>query len=81
MANPYRAFRQLERKVFRGVPEQPEPISHGDINAQVAERHTGRSQLGARLPVGALDGAQLVATLVYNSDLDEVQCLRHWPDK
>lgn len=65
MANPYRAFRQFERMVFRGVPEQPEPISLRDGNAHVPERLTGRSQLGAALPANWSEGAVLLRTLVY----------------
>jgi hypothetical protein len=65
MINPYRAFRQLERMVFRGVPEQPEPIWLHDRNAHVPERLTGRSQLASGLPLRWRDGAILVSTLVY----------------
>ena len=65
MINPYRAFRQLERLVFRGVPEQPEPIWLRDRNAHVPERLTGRSQLAGGLPADWREGAQLLVTVVY----------------
>jgi hypothetical protein len=65
MINPYRAFRQLERMVFRGVPEQPEPISLHDRNAHVPERLTGRSQLAGGLPADWREGAELLLIVVY----------------
>jgi hypothetical protein len=68
MTNPYRAFRQLERMVFRGVPEQPEPIWLHDRNAHVPERLTGRSQLTGGLPANWREGARLLLTVVYHPD-------------
>jgi hypothetical protein len=79
MANPYRAFRQLERKIFRGVPEQPEPISQRDINAHVAERITGRSQRGGGVPNSAIENAKLIATVIFNFDSQEVFVERSTP--
>ncbi len=72
MANPYRAFRQLERKIFRGVPEQPEPVWQRDLNAHVPERLTGRSQLGNGLPTAATDSGRLISTIVYRPDSEEI---------
>lgn len=71
MTNPYRAFRQLERKIFRGVPEQPEPILERD-NAHVPERLTGRSQLSFGLPVDATDGAEVIAVVTYRPDSGDI---------
>lgn len=73
MANPYRAFRQLERLVFRGVPEQPEPLWLRDGNAHVPERLTGKSQLGGALPFGVLKGAKAVGTIVYRFATEEIE--------
>lgn len=72
MANPYRAFRQLERKIFRGVPEQPEPVWQRDLNAHVAERLTGKSQLTSSLPSAATEGATLISTVVYRPASEEI---------
>ena len=72
MINPYRAFRQLERMVFRGVPEQPEPIWLRDRNAHVRERLTGRSQLAGGLPANWREGAQLLLTVVYRPNSQRI---------
>jgi hypothetical protein len=73
MTNPYRAFRQLERQIFRGVPEQPEPILQRDLNAHVPERLTGRSQLAGGLRGAvATDGATLIATIVYTEGTEKI---------
>lgn len=65
MFDPFRAFRQLERQIFRGVPEQPEPLWQRDLNAHVPERLTGRSQLPDFLPAAIIAEATLIATVVY----------------
>jgi hypothetical protein len=72
MINPYRAFRQLERILFRVVPEQPEPTWLRDRNAHVPERLTGRSQLAAGLPVDWREGAQLLLTVVYRPSMQSI---------
>jgi hypothetical protein len=80
MANPYRAFRQLERQIFRGVPEQPEPIWQRDLNAHVPERLTGRSQLVDGLRgSAATDGATLIGTIVYRPRAEEILYEPHSP--
>ena len=63
MTNPYRAVRQFERMLFRGVPEQPESMWQG--HGQVNDRPTGRSLSADGLPAGIDDGATYWATLVY----------------
>lgn len=73
MINPYRAFRQLERMVFRGVPEQPEPIWLHDRNAHVPERLTGRSQLSGGTPAEWRDGAQLLSVVVYTPSSESIE--------
>src|SRR5437867_1307687 len=73
MTDPYRAARQLERKIFRGVPEQPEPNAERDRNAHVPERLTGSSQLSDRRLPAAGEGWTLVATVIYNRDAGEVR--------
>jgi hypothetical protein len=63
--NPYRAVRQLERQLFRSVPERPEPLWQRDGNNAVADRLTGRSIVADRLRSVSLEGAQVIATTVY----------------
>jgi hypothetical protein len=64
-ANPYRAVRQLERQLFRSVPERPEPLWQRDGNNAVPDRLTGRSIVADRLSLVSMHGAQLVATTIY----------------
>jgi hypothetical protein len=73
MSNPYRAFRQLERRIFRGVPEQPESVWQREPNAYVPERLTGMSQLGRPLPLDPLAGATVAGTLVYSFEKKSVR--------
>lgn len=65
------AFRRMERKVFDGVPEQPEPVWERDTNANVAERATGRSQFSNAVQAAALASAPVVAILRYSADWEE----------
>jgi hypothetical protein len=65
MANPYRAVRQLERQLFRSVPERPEPLWQRDGNNAVPDRLTGRSLVADRLSLVSMQGAQLIATTIY----------------
>ncbi len=63
--NPYRAVRQLERQLFRSVPERPEPLWQRDGNNAVPDRLTGRSIVADRLSLVSMQGAQLIATTIY----------------
>ena len=74
MANPYRAFRQFERMLFRGVPEQPEPSWQRDSHALVPDRHTGKSQL----PDGSSGGTKgkLIATIKYRPKSKKILYVR-----
>ncbi len=65
MSNPYRAVRQFERLLFRGVPEQPEALwtGHGHVN----ERETGRSLSGDEVPAEVTEEAVHWATVVYDT--------------
>lgn len=72
MVNPYRACRQLERLLFGGVPERPEPNWERDgFNGQVEDRETGRALLSYEAP----DETQgrLIARIKYTADADEVE--------
>ena len=65
-ANPYRAVRQLERQLFRGVPERPEPMWQRDGHNSVSDRLTGRALVADRLAYVSLEGSELIGTTTYN---------------
>ena len=71
MFNPYRAFRQFERKLFHGVPERPETSWGRDSNTLVPERVTGKSQFASDADEASLAKAKIIATIKYRHDSDE----------
>jgi hypothetical protein len=64
-ANPYQAFRQLERQLFLGVPEKPESFWQRDGNNAVTDRLTGRSVVADHNGSISLDGARIIAKTIY----------------
>jgi hypothetical protein len=72
VTNPYRAFRQLERMLFLGVPERPEPFWEREGNGEMEGRLTGRSQLGDHLLPILLQGAQTISTITYRPESGEI---------
>lgn len=66
MINPYRAFRQLERKIFRGVPETPESMYERNFSSHVPERLTGRSQFAGGLPIASIERFPVIAIVTYS---------------
>jgi hypothetical protein len=78
MFNPYRAFRQFERKLFQGVPERPETSWGRDSNALVPERLTGRSQFAPDANEESPGKGRIIATIKYRPDSDEATF--HRPD-
>lgn len=72
MFNQFRAIRQFERFLFRGVPEQPESAwQRDDVNAHVVKRLSGRSQLPGQEQRSTQDN--LICTIVYRPTLREVE--------
>ncbi len=71
MNNAYRAFRQFERLLFRGVPEQPEPSWQRDFHSLVPIRHTGKSQLPYE-PFLQAKG-KVIATIIYRPEAEEIE--------
>lgn len=71
MFNPYRAFRQFERKLFHGVSEQPERSWGRDSNTLVPERVTGKSQFAHDANEVPFAQAKIIATIKYGADSDE----------
>jgi hypothetical protein len=65
VVNPYRAFRQLERKIFRGVPETPESMYERNFSSHVPERMTGRSQFAEGLQLTSIERFPVVAVVTY----------------
>jgi len=76
MVNPFRAIRQFERFLFRGVPERPESTWQRDINANVVDRHTGRSQLFEQQNKYDPAEWQLISTIIYRPDQEQIEIVR-----
>jgi len=74
--NTYRAFRQLERKIFRGVPETPESVYERDFSSHVPERLTGRSQLAGGLPLALIERFPVVAIVTYRPAAGQISVER-----
>ena len=62
MLDPYSAFRQFERLLFRGVPEQPDSVWERDSSSLIDERRSGQSQLAEDDSVAHPDDV-LIATI------------------
>lgn len=75
-ANPYRAFRQLERQLFLGVPERPELFWQRDGNNAVTDRLTGRSIVSDHNGSISLDGARVIAKTIYRPKTMQVSVRR-----
>jgi hypothetical protein len=76
MVNYFCAFRRFERFVFRGVPEHPEPIWERTINANVVDRHTGRSHITEQRNSHDTEENRLIATIVFRPDLKQIEVIR-----
>jgi hypothetical protein len=58
-------IRKFERFLFKGIPEQPEPVWERDDNANVFMRQTGKSQSSSSGSDISTD-SQLIGTFTYN---------------
>lgn len=76
MINPFSAIRQFERFLFRGVPERPESTWQRDINANVVDRNTGRSQLSEQQPEYDRAKWRLIARIIYKPDQEKIEIVR-----
>lgn len=76
MTNSFRAIRQFERFLFRGVLEQPEPTWERNTYAHVGDRHTGKSQLLERRDYYETGEEELIATIIYRPDQKEIKIVR-----
>jgi hypothetical protein len=72
VTNPYRAFRQLERKLFLAVPEHPESFWERDGNDERQSRLTGRPLQAGQVRPASLQAAQTIATVVYRPKSGEI---------
>lgn len=81
MADPFRAIRQLERFLFRAVPEQPEPTWQRDTYGNTSERRTGRSQLHDQSGELQEEEGRLIATIIYRPDSKQIEIKREGPPK
>lgn len=76
MLNYFRAFRQFERFLFRGVPEHPEQIWERETNASATDRYTGRSQLVKRPGSYRIRRGEVIARITYRHDLQQIEISR-----
>lgn len=74
VSDPFRAIRQFERLLFRGVPEHPEPTWQRDSNEHVSQRMTGRPA-SARASSRAPEQDLLVARVVYDFTRKETRVI------
>jgi hypothetical protein len=72
MSKRFRAFRQFERFIFRGVPEIPEPIYEREVNGNTEERYTGKSGLPDNHNPEDQHQDKLIAIIHYNYESNEV---------
>lgn len=76
MVNSFRAIRQFERFLFRGVPERPESIWQRNLNANVIDRYTGRSQLSQKQFEYDTTKWRLISTVIYRPDQEQIEIVR-----
>lgn len=76
MVNSFRAIRQFERFLFRGVPERPESTWQREINANVVDRCTGRSQISEQQYEYDTSKWQLISTIIYRPDQEQIEIVR-----
>jgi hypothetical protein len=72
VTNSYRAFRQLERKLFLAVPEHPESFWERDGNDETQSRLSGRSLQAAQVQPASLQAARTIATIIYRPKSGEI---------
>jgi hypothetical protein len=75
--NLYRAYRQLERLLFSGVPERPESMWEREGSHESWDRVTGRPPVSNNGGVVSLEGAETIATITYSPESDEVVVESH----
>ena len=71
--NLYRAYRQLERLLFFGVPERPEPMWERETSHESSDRLTGRALVSSDGSSVSLEGAQTLATITYDPESGQVE--------
>jgi hypothetical protein len=76
MVNPFRAIRQFERFLFKGVPERPESTWQREINANFTDRYTGKSQLSEQQFEYDTDNWRLISTVIYRPDQEQIEIVR-----
>ncbi len=80
MVNYFRAFRRFERFLFRGVPEHPEPNWEREINANIVDRHTGKSHLIKHQNSHQRRQAEVIATITFKPQERQIEVV-HKCDK
>jgi hypothetical protein len=75
----YRAYRQLERMLFFGVPERPEQMWEREGSNESLGRVTGKPLVSGRVRSVSFDGAETLATITYDSKSGDVVVERPIP--
>ena len=75
----YQAYRQLERLLFAGVPETPEQMWEREGSNESSDRITGRPLVSRRVRAVSHDGAERLATIIYDPKSGDVAVERHIP--
>jgi hypothetical protein len=70
--NLYRAYRRIERMLFFGVPEQPEPMWEREGSNESGDRVTGRPLVSGNSHSVSIEEAETLATISYNPDSCEL---------
>jgi len=79
--NLYRAYRRIERMLFFGVPEQPEPMWEREGSNESGDRVTGRPLVSSGAGLVSLEGAETLATIKYNPETGELVYESHIPQE
>jgi len=72
MQKTFRAIRQLERFLFRGVPEHPEGVWQRDGHGSIDVRPTGKPLPLDRDMIENDEDDELFANIIYGEDTVEV---------
>jgi len=74
MSNPYADFRRLERLIFDGVPEKPEPIFEVNTQADTHGRVSMRSSSPESSNIVASESLSIpLGTYSYYPDLEKIE--------
>lgn len=73
MSEYNRIIRKFERLVFNGVPEKPEPNYERELNADVNDRFTGKSQILSQSLVPNKENLRKIADIYFYPDSETIK--------